>query len=320
MLLYGAIKVFRVQFPEPNLYKLLESLGDYSPMSLLWTYMGASRGYSLFTGCVMMFAGLLLFIPRLTTVGALIGIAVFSNVFVLNMCYDVPLKLYTLHFLLVCFFLVLPDAGRLVDFFLLNRSAAPSPETTLFRHKRFNTGALVVQLMLGGFLVWSYLNRTHDYEQRHFSMASRPPFYGIWVVDEFMLSGKVLPPRLTDETRWQRVVFQFPQEVGIQSMNGSWTGYGLRQDMAKKTFAMEKPNDPKKEFEFTFSNTDSRSLTLEGSDGAHEIRVKLDRVDEKQFALFGRGFHWITEDADFVTDKEGVCDHVRRARGALLAP
>ena len=132
----------------------------------------------------------------------------------------------------------------------------------------------------------------------------------------------MLPPLLTDETRWQRVVFQFPKEVGIQSMNGSWTswtGRWLRRDMAKKTMAMEKPNDATKQFEFTFSNPDSQSLTLEGNDGRNEIRVRLHRVSEKQFALLGGGFHWISEDADLVTDEEGVCDHVRRAGGALLA-
>ena len=150
-------------------------------------------------------------------------------------------------------------------------------------------------------------------------MASRPPFYGIWIVDEFMLDGKVLPPLLTDQTRWQRVVFQFPKKVGIQSMNGSWIGYWLRGDTAKHTFTMEKLNDAKKGFEFSFSNPDLRSLTLEGSDGGNEIRVKLHQVDEKQFALLGRGFHWVSEDADLVMDEERVCDHVKREGGALLA-
>jgi hypothetical protein len=319
MLMFGAAKVFRVNFPQPNLYKLLEPLGNYSLMGLLWTFTGASRGYSILAGCVQMFCGILLFVPRLTTLGALVGLAVSSNIFVLTVCYDVPVKLYSFHLLLFCFFFVLPDARRLVDLFLLNRSVAPSPEITLFSHRRLNAAALIAQLTLGGFLVCSRLYRAHDYEKRNFGIASRPPFYGIWTVDEFILGGKVLPPLLTDETRWRSVVFQFPKKVGIQSMNGSWMEYWLRGDMAKKMFAVEKPNDPKKEFEFTFSNTDSRSLTLEGSHGGNEIRVKLHRVDEKQFALLGGGFHWITEDADLVTDEEAVCDHVRLAGDALLA-
>ncbi|PYU79836.1 MAG: hypothetical protein DMG50_22615 [Acidobacteria bacterium] len=319
MLVFGAAKIFLVHFPQPNLCKLLEPLGDYSLMGLLWTFTGASRGYSVFAGCVQMLSGILLFVPRLTTLGALVGLAVFSHIFALTVCYDVPVKLYSLHLLLVCFFLVLPDARRLVDFFLLNRSVAPCRETALFNHKPLNASAFIAQLTLGGFLACSYLYGAHDYQNRLFGMASRPPFYGIWVVDEFTLGGKALPPLLTDETRWQRVVFQFPKKVGIQSMNGAWTGYWVREDMAKKTFAMEKANGLRNEIEFTFSNPDSRSLTLEGSDNGSAIRVKLHRVDEKQIALLGGGFHWISEDADLVTDEEGVCDHVRRAGGALLA-
>jgi len=319
MLMFGAAKIFRMNFQQPNFYKLLEPLGDYSLMGLLWTSLGASRGYGIFIGCLQMFGGILLFVPRLTTLGALVGLGVFSNVFALNLCYNLPLKLNSFHILLACFFLVLPDARRLVNFFLLNRSVAPSPETTLSNHRRLNAGALVAQLALGGFLVCSSLYQTHDFDKRNFGMASRPPFYGIWTVDEFKLGGKVLPPLLTDETRWQRVVFQFPKEVGIQSMNGSWTGHWVRRDMAKKTLTIEKPNDPQKELEFTYSNPDSRSLTLEGSDGGNEIRVKLHRVGEKQFALLGGGFHWINDDADWVMDEERVCDHVRQAGGELLS-
>ena len=129
----------------------------------------------------------------------------------------------------------------------------------------------------------------------------------------------MLPPLETDGTRWQRVVFQFPTEIGIQSMNGSWMGYWLRADMAGKTLAMGKPNDSNGEFEFVFADPDSRSLTLEGTDGRNEIRVKLRRLDEKQFALLARGFHWIDEDAALVQDEEGVCDRVRQTGGPLPA-
>jgi hypothetical protein len=60
---------------------------------------------------------------------------------------------------------------------------------------------------LGGILACSDLYRAHDFEKW---MASRPPFYGIWMADEFALGEKVLPPLWTDERRWQRMVFQFP--------------------------------------------------------------------------------------------------------------
>jgi hypothetical protein len=81
----------------------------------------------------------------------------------------------------------------------------------------------------------------------------------------------------------------------------------------------KKPNDPKKDFEFTFSNPDSRSLTLDGSDGGDQIWVKLHRVDQKQFVLLSRGIHRIDEDAGLVMAEECVCGRVDRARGTLLA-
>ncbi len=199
----------------------------------------------------------------------------------------------------MCVFLVLPDARRLMNFFFLNRSVEPSASTALFNRSRLNAVALVLQLSLGVFLFCSKLYRTHEFEKQNFSVASRPPFCGIWMVDEFTLGGKALPPSLTDEIRWQRVVFQFPKGVGIQSMNGSWAGYWLRRDMDKKTFAVEKPSDPKKKFDFTFSSPDPQSLILDGSEGGNQIRVKLHRLDEKQIALLSSGFRWIHEDSDY---------------------
>jgi uncharacterized membrane protein YphA (DoxX/SURF4 family) len=297
LLSYGAAKIFQQQFHSPTWYELLGTYGESSPMDLLWTFMGASRGYCIFAGCVEVLGGILLFVPRLTTLGGLLGIVAMSNVFAINLLYDVPVKLYSLHLLLMCAFLVLPDARRLADFLILNRAAEPAAITPLFSRNRRNASALLVQLLLGAFLFCSDLYQSHGLEKQE--VASRPPFYGIWAVDEFTLSGIPLPPLLTDQFRWQRMIFQFPKGVGIQSMNGEWTGYWLHRDMEKKTFNMDKPNDPKKKFAFTFSSLDPQSLILDGSDGANQIRVKLHRVDEKQFALLGPVPHWVHEDADY---------------------
>jgi uncharacterized membrane protein YphA (DoxX/SURF4 family) len=312
ILYYGATKIFLVHFPPPNLYKLLEPLGDYSRMSLLWTFMGTSRSYTVFAGCVQMLGGALLFVPRLTTLGALINLTVFSNIFALNLAYDVPVKLYSFHLVLQCLFLLLPDARRLVGFFLLNHSVAEPPYMGLFTRPRLNTVALLVQLMLGGVLVSMLLYRTHDYENRHFRTAARPPFYGIWIVDEFTFSGKELPPVVSDEVRWLRVVFQFPQKVRIESLNGSWMDYWLQEDMAKKKMAIGRRSNSKQTLEFVFSYPDSRSLTLEGREGEDRIRVKLHRLDEKQFAVLDRDVHLIDDDAVLIMDEERVCDRVRK--------
>src|SRR5262249_10241374 len=48
--------------------------------------------------------------------------------FVLNMTYDVPVKLFSFHLVLLSLFLILPDWPRLRNFFLLNRTVAPAQD------------------------------------------------------------------------------------------------------------------------------------------------------------------------------------------------
>ncbi len=96
------------------------------------------------------------------------------------------------------------------------RTAEPESETPLFSRNRLNAGALAVQLFLCAFLVCYNLYQAFDFEKQQ--LAGRPPFYGIWVVDEFTYAGNVVPPLLRDKTRWQRVIFHYPKGVCIQSI------------------------------------------------------------------------------------------------------
>ena len=70
LILYGGMKVIQAQMPPPALSTLTETYGQSSPMHLLWTFMGASRGYNAFAGGSERLAGSLLFVPMFTTIGA----------------------------------------------------------------------------------------------------------------------------------------------------------------------------------------------------------------------------------------------------------
>ncbi len=131
MISYGANKLFRMQFPEPPLYRFVDYYGNSSPVGLLWTFMGMSRAYSLFAGIAEMLGGVLLIVPRFTTLGALVTLGVMSNVWMLNFCYDVPRKIYSTHLVLMSLFLLLPEVRRLLDFFVLNRRTEPLSPVSL---------------------------------------------------------------------------------------------------------------------------------------------------------------------------------------------
>ena len=297
LVMYGATKVFQSQFPPPNLTKLLQPYSEATPMGLLWTFMGVSRGYNLFAGFAEILAGVLLFVPRVTTIAALIGVGVMANTFALNMCYDVPVKIYSFHLLVMCLFLVLPDVPRLINLLLLNRKVEPAIYPTLFKSNRWNTGILVAQLLFCAFLVTADLSVAHQRTKESPDFA-RPPLYGIWSVDEFSLDGNLLPPLQTDPIRWQKLVFQYPNSVAVQLMDGSWTGYRKNLDMEKKTLKLDKPGDAKDKAELTFSNPELELLIVEGNAKDNKIRVKFHRVDETKFPLLSSGFHWISEEPD----------------------
>ena len=67
-------------------------------------------------------AGLLLLYRPTVTLGLFAATGAFLNVVMINMSYDVPVKLYASHLLLACLFLLAWDAKRLFRFLVLNRA------------------------------------------------------------------------------------------------------------------------------------------------------------------------------------------------------
>ena len=120
MFLYGLDKVIPLQMPFPYLTRLLEPYGNFSPMAVLWSSIGASRSYEIFAGCAETLGGILLLTPRTTTLGALVCLADMIQVFMLNMTYDVPVKLFSFHLILFSLFLLAPDARRMSTSSLLS--------------------------------------------------------------------------------------------------------------------------------------------------------------------------------------------------------
>ncbi len=198
MIAYGVAKLFPLQFAPPSLSKLLETYGESSPMGLMWTFMGASRIYSIFGGASEVLAGLLLVVPRLATLGALVCIGVMSNVLTLNLGYDIPVKLGSIHLILIAGFVVAPDLKRLSDFFVLNRRVEAAPARPLFRRKRLNQAAIALQVAFGLVLLTYNLYHSRNKAEQMIEARDTAPLYGIWSVDEFKIGGEVRPPLLTD--------------------------------------------------------------------------------------------------------------------------
>jgi hypothetical protein len=291
MLLYGAYKVIPSQFAKPFPGQLIEPFGESSPMGLLWTFMGASSGYTIFSGAAEMISGLLLVFRRTALLGALLSVGVMSHVVAINYSYDVTVKLYSSHLLAMGVFLILPDLRRLLNLFVLNRpveAAAARPPRARFRRT-----ALVAQAVLVAAYSGYLLHRSYEASKDGGNLLPRPPFYGIWTVEELEADGVARPPLLTDATRWRRVVFEYADYVTIQLMDGSRSDYGLT--LGKRRLAFTKLDDPTWRPSFAYKETQPGLLTLDGMLDGRTTRLTLRREDESSYRLISRGFHWINE-------------------------
>src|SRR5206468_4079454 len=94
---YGAAKLLPAQFPQPPLSRMLTPFGESSQRGLLWTFMGMSRAYALAAGAAEVTSGILLCFSRTALAGAIGACAMMAHIVLLNLCYDVQLKLATLH-------------------------------------------------------------------------------------------------------------------------------------------------------------------------------------------------------------------------------
>lgn len=253
---YGFVKLFPNQFPEPRPSRLIASWGDGTPMNILWTFMGSSAAYVIFSGIGELLGFVLLLFRRTATLGALVAAGVMANVAMLNFSYDVPVKLYSAHLLLFALFLCIPDLRRLLAVFVLNRDVGKRD----LRYPRFPYFGVVVKVLVvgtaalgAGYGQWKFRNEYFVY----------PEMRGIWDVERFVLNGEERPPLQTDSIRWQNFIVDYASSAVVRGMDETRSNHGLAIDDENQTLSLS-----------TLSNW---SYELE-SDGTVTLRGEFQRT------------------------------------------
>ena len=309
---YGWMKFYPMQMPAPSLTRLLEPYGHFSLMAVLWAKIGSSSAYEVFTGIAELVATVLLLIPGLTTVGALVAIPVTFQIWMLNMTYDVPVKLFSFHLLAMATLLLVPDLRRLVTFLVLKRAIDPPRDGRLFRNVIAHRVVLALQVVFAAWFLWNgYTSWRKSYETRQAQIQQRPPLYGIWNIDRMWIDGVERAPLLTDYGRWRRLVIQQPGSVQYQRMDDSFDGFSATTDMANKSMvftefadpraAMTMPpaaraNAPKTETgRLTIEQPTSDRLILDGAIDGTRYRIEARYFDPARFRLMQSRFNLMAD-------------------------
>ncbi len=295
LILYGMDKIVPLQMPFPALTRLIEPYGNLSPMGVLWASIGASPAYEIFTGCAETLGGILVLLPRTAMLGALLCLADAIEVFVLNMTYDVPVKLFAFHLVVFSLYLLAPEWPRLRDFFLRERAVGPPARPPLLRSARANRAASWALVLYVGYLLAMNVRSARAAWTEFGGGAPRPAYYGIWDVESAVVDGKASPALLGDSDRWRRLVFAFPGAATAQRMDDSFVQFKAELGAHDRRLALTKRDDAKWTAAFLVDRPSRDRLVLEGDVDHRRARLELRRVDETRMLLPSRGFHWVQE-------------------------
>jgi hypothetical protein len=295
---YGIIKVFALQMPFPSLSQLATPIGDLSPMRLAWFFIGYSQPYEVFSGLAECLAGALLLFRRTSTLGALVAVSVFLNVCMLNLSYNIVVKLFSIHLFVFSCILLVSDAKRLLNFFVLNRATAPVIVYQL-PQKWMQISRIILKIAFIAFFVGYATYDSYQSSLTPFNVAPKKDLLttGIFDVATFETNGRMA----TDSLRWKNVIFDAYQAGSINTTdtlfriryNRSYFSYSL--DSLKQHISFKKyPTDSLSLFTLQCSLPDTNTLLLKGKVQNDSLKVVLKRRNHR-FQLAKKPFDWLME-------------------------
>lgn len=301
---YGIAKLFCFQMPFPSLSQLATPLGDYLPMRLSWMYMGYSSTYQFFAGAFEVLAGILLLLPRMATFGTIVALGVFTNVMLMNMGYDIPVKLFSTHLVIMCLVLLAFEYKRILALLFNKPMEAGTIYRRVFFKKWISIAAIISKLAFIVFVViLPFKDNYKEYSEAKRTKPDGPIKSGVYEVKTYVLNGDTLPFTYNDKLRWKDVIFDNSSSGSVGSTDTIFRQrYGRGYFIFSIDSSKQNLDIKKRLVDFTtiplgwlhFNLPDSNTLILSGrlrNDSVYAMLAKTNR----HFQLTERQFHWLSE-------------------------
>lgn len=287
---YGVAKVLVMQMPPPDAVRLTELFGELSPMGLVWAFTGASRAYEIFGGLAELIPGVLLVFRRTALVGAMLAIPVMVNVVLLNFAYDVPVKLYSSHLLVMSVAVIAPNLHRLYGVLIKNCPVAPGDISPPVHDARLLLVRTICKAIVLLTIAGQMLVRGSSRNQR---TSAYTALEGAWQVVSYDAPSDSLPWRSLAVGPYRarvRLSNDSAMSVTIETRGSADSTPQLAMALrgsSGTTFTLNLPHNATLAGERVASDT----LRLTGTG----IRVILTRRDLSKMELTSRGFHWVQQ-------------------------
>jgi len=218
----------------------------------------------------------------------------------INMFFDVPVKLFSAHLLLIAVSLAALNAKPLWDFFVMGKRTMKNSYPLPIKDREWRIIAYMAQFIVIAGLLGSSVYANGG---RYFSQPGPPEIAGVYEVLDFERAGQVIDPRKTNKERWDRVVIdnKRPGLMAIDYMTGHRVRFRGELLADVDSLTAEVPTNPTITPQFAiqldaaWSYTATNELELRGTLGTDSLFVRLEKRSMDDIQLISRGFNWVNE-------------------------
>lgn len=285
MLKYGCDKLFKAQFflPEPNL--LYTPLGKLDKDILFWTSMGTSYGYNIFMGLAEVIPALLLFFRRTRYLGLLLLFIVLINVFLINLSFDISVKLFSGFLLIITGYLSIPVFVGLSSLLNSKYPGIPLESIGLTKNQILNILKFSLVSLLCVEALIPYL-RSGNYND---DTAQRPPLHGAYKVQQMVIGADTLN---TDERSLKRIFIHRDGYMIFQDRSEEMIDF--KMELAEQTIKLKSYDNKQQILNYTFSTSDS-TLKLSYVTGTDSTTIFAKGLNWRDLPLVQPQFHWTVD-------------------------
>ena len=227
LFIYGFDKVDYNQFKAPP-STLAAPIGDVQPIQIFRSFMNTSKSYEFFAGFIEIAAAVLLLFRRTSILGSLLGILVLLNVLMLNIGFDISLKLEIINLIFFCIYIFIPHIKNILTYFLsLQDKFLPDNNSQIYGSKKWIKYVLKISII--GIVVFMLVHL----EIRWYNETNFPPYknlMGTHIVNDMKIAGK----DVEYEKKWKKLTFNYDPSFGLELMNAAGGGFVFTLDTVRR--------------------------------------------------------------------------------------
>lgn len=298
LIIYGLSKVFMLQFGEMDLNRLETPMGDQAGMTFLWTFMSYSKLYTMTSGWIECIGGMLLLWRRTTFIGAFLLLVAMANVVLVDLGYDVRVKMFAIHLFFMTILLMGDHFKRMFNFFILNKMAPPRVEPPLFTGRKAKKvgyalkSALLLYFLISNIFIFS--DRIHSQTDNRYPSLTR--FHEI---ETFMINGDTIPVSSQDR-KWKSLSINgasyIPETLMITKESGYGNNFSFEADTLAKTIKFyPMRGDTNDVYRFSYKERSNGVFIFDGTYANDTIWMQTKSKALKDYQLIRQRFKWVTD-------------------------